>query len=113
MRIYVIGDRNQELENLNSGRNEVIYTSIFSAIFTTLFNRGSIIYSEKENSVLDVLQKIFKLPYLYGKLESILEFENHYAKIKKYEIPVLMYHQFVNEKNEGGKIKLFDKTFCY
>ena len=46
MRIYVIGDRNQELENLNSGRNEVIYTSIFSAIFTTLFNRGSIIYSE-------------------------------------------------------------------
>ena len=56
MRIYVIGDRNQELENLNSGRNEVIYTSIFSAIFTTLFNRGSIIYSEKENSVLDVLQ---------------------------------------------------------
>ena len=47
MRIYVIGDRNQELENLNSGRNEVIYTSIFSAIFTTLFNRGSIIYSEK------------------------------------------------------------------
>ena len=38
MRIYVIGDRNQELENLNSGRNEVIYTSIFSAIFTTLFN---------------------------------------------------------------------------
>lgn len=107
MRIYVIGDRNQELENLNSGRNEVIYTSIFSAIFTTLFNRGSIIYSEKENSILDVLQKIFKLPYLYGKLESILEFENHYAKIKKYEIPVLMYHQFVNEKNEGGKIKLF------
>ncbi|MGL6063955.1 MAG: polysaccharide deacetylase family protein [Fusobacteriaceae bacterium] len=26
---------------------------------------------------------------------------------KKYSIPILMYHQFVNKKNEGGKIKLF------
>lgn len=26
---------------------------------------------------------------------------------KKYDIPILMYHQFVNKKNEGGKIKLF------
>lgn len=107
MRIYVIGNRDEKLEKLNNGRNEVIYTSIFSAIFTTMLSRGSIIYSLKQNSILDIVQKVFKTPYLYGEINDILEFENHYAKIKKYEIPVLMYHQFVNEKSEGGKIKLF------
>ena len=107
MRIYVIGNRDEKLEKLNNGRNEVIYTSIFSAIFTTMLSRGSIIYSLKQSSILDIVQKVFKIPYLYGEINDILEFENHYAKIKKYEIPVLMYHQFVNEKSEGGKIKLF------
>lgn len=107
MRIYVIGNRDKKLEKLNNGRNEVIYTSIFSAIFITMLSRGSIIYNLKQSSILDIVQKVFKIPYLYGEINDILEFENHYAKIKKYEIPVLMYHQFVNEKSEGGKIKLF------
>ena len=107
MRIYAVDNKDKKLEKLNNGRNEVIDTSIFSAILSTLWSKGSIIYSSKQNSILDVLQKVFKIPYLYGDIKEIVEFENHYAKIKKYEIPVLMYHQFVNEKSDGGKIKLF------
>lgn len=107
MKIYVVGNKNQDLEKLNNKRNELIYTSIFSALFFSVLNKGSIIYSMKKNLILDIAQKVFKIPYLYGKIKDILAFENHYAEIKKYEIPVLMYHQFVNKKSDGGKIKLF------
>ena len=107
MKIYVIKDKNKEIERLNQGKNTLIDGRIFKCIVNTFFSRGSIIYSENKNVILDICEKIFKIPYLYGGINNISDFENHYAKIKKYEIPVLMYHQFVKNKSDGGKIRIF------
>ena len=107
MKIYVIGKRDLELEKLNENRNILLYVSFIEAIVRAFFQKGSIIYSNEKNNLLVFLEKFLRIPYLYGKIENILKFENHYSKIKKYEIPVLMYHQFVKNKEDGGKIKLF------
>lgn len=107
MKIYVLGNRNIELEKLNSQRNTIIYVTLLEAIIKSLLKKGCIVYSNEKNTLLDICEKILKIPYLYGKMDNILEFENHYSKVKKYEIPILMYHQFVKNKEDGGKIKLF------
>lgn len=108
MKIYVVNSMNKNLENnINESKNIIFYKNIFSAIIGSIFGRGKIIYSKDKNIFLDFVQKLLKIPYLYGKIENIIEFQNHYSKIKKYEIPVLMYHQFVENSNDGGKIKLF------
>ena len=113
MNILLIDKENKYIEKINQNRNLLKNLSLFQAIIFCLFNRGSIIYSKEEKTILNFCEKILKIPYLYGEIENILEFENHYAKIKRYEIPVLMYHQFVKDKKDGGKIKLFvtEKTF--
>lgn len=97
----------QYIKNINKDRNKLYKMTIIQAIIFCFFNRGSIIYSKKEKFILNFFEKIFKIPYLCRNIENILKFENHYAKVKKYEIPVLMYHQFVKNKEDGGKIKLF------
>lgn len=107
MNIYIIGNRDEHIEKMNKNRNKILYTNFIFAIFSVLFSKGGIIYSEKEIKFLKVLEKILKIPYLNGKIEDIIEFENHYARVRKYDIPILMYHQFVNNINEGGKIKLY------
>ena len=107
MKIYVIKDKNKEIERLNQGKNSLIKIKKFKGIVNAFFYRGSIIYNENKSIILDICEKIFKIPYLYGEINNISDFENHYSKIKKYEIPVLMYHQFVKDKSSGGRIKIF------
>lgn len=107
MKIYCLGESIKKIEGSNKGRNNLINANIFKAIFNVFFTKGSIIYNENKNTILDICEKIFKIPYLYGEINSISDFENHYAKIKKYEIPILMYHQFVKNKSDGGKIRIF------
>lgn len=107
MKIYIVGERNKEVEELNKQRNEIFYVTLLEAILRSFCGKGKIIYSSEDNGILKICQKLLKIPYLFGKISNILEFENHYSKIKKYEIPVLMYHQFVEDKRNGGKIKLF------
>ena len=107
MNIVLIDKEKQYIEKINQNRNLLKNLNLIQAIIFCFFNKGSIIYSEKEKTILNFCEKILKIPYLYGEIENILEFENHYAKIKRYEIPVLMYHQFVKDKKDGGKIKLF------
>lgn len=107
MKIYCLKENIKEIEKLNEGRNNLIEANIFKAIFNTFFIKGSIIYNKEKNIILDICEKFLKIPYLYGKIDKIIDFENHYAKIKKYEIPVLMYHQFIKNKSDGGKIKIF------
>lgn len=107
MKIYVVGERNIELEKLNKQRNEIFYVTLLEGILRSFCGKGRIIYSKEKNGILEFCQKLLKTPYLFGEISNILEFENHYSRIKKYEIPVLMYHQFVENKKDGGKIKLF------
>jgi peptidoglycan/xylan/chitin deacetylase (PgdA/CDA1 family) len=113
MNIVLIDKEKQYIAKINQNRNLLKNLNLIQAIIFCFFNKGSIIYSKEEKTVLNFCEKILKIPYLYGKIESVLDFENHYAKIKRYEIPVLMYHQFVKNKRDGGKIKLFvtEKTF--
>ena len=113
MNIVLIDKEKQYIERINQKRNLLKNLNLMQAIIFCFFNKGSIIYSKEEKTVLNFCEKILKVPYLYGKIESVLDFEDHYAKIKRYEIPVLMYHQFVKNKRAGGKIKLFvtEKTF--
>lgn len=110
MKIILI-DNNEKVEqylkNINQNRNILKKLGMIQAILFCFFNRGSIIYSQEKSIILNFFEKLFKIPYLYGEIENIISFENHYAKIKKYEIPVLMYHQFVKNEADGGKIKLF------
>ena len=108
MKIYVINSIDKELKNtIEKSKSIMFQKNILIAIISSIFGKGKIIYSENRNIFLDFTQKLLKIPYLYGKIENTLEFQNQYAKIKKYEIPVLMYHQFVNKNTDGGKIKLF------
>ena len=106
MKIF-IKSYNSKLEILNNNKNQILIKNTLISLIIVSFIKGGIIYREKKSFFFDILQKLFKIPYLYGEIDNITDFENHYAKIKKYEIPVLMYHQFVKNKNEGGKIKLF------
>lgn len=105
MIIYTLG----KIKILNKYKNKDIFiqASLLSSLLNCFFKKGTIIYSENKNSLLDFFEKIFKIPYLHGEIKDEFDFQNHYSKIKKYEIPVLMYHQFVKDKSEGGKIKLF------
>ena len=108
MKIYIIGNIDKEIEEkLKSSKNNMMYKNIVNAIVNCILGRGKIIYSKEKNNFLELAEKVLKIPYLYGKIENTLEFQNHYAKIKKYEVPVLMYHQFVKKAEDGGKIKLF------
>ena len=113
MNILLIDKEKQYIEKINQNRNLLKNLNLIQAIIFCFLNKGSIIYSKEEKTILNFCEKILKIPYLYGEIENILEFENHYVKIKRYEIPVLMYHQFVKDKKDGGKIKLFvtEKTF--
>ena len=108
MKIYIINEIDKQTKNkIEESKNTIIYRNIIISIFNCIFGRGKIIYSKEKNTFLDLIQKIFKVPYLYGEIKDNFDFQNHYAKIKKYEIPVLMYHQFVKKAEDGGKIKLF------
>ena len=107
MKIFFINKIQSEIEKKNFGRNELIVGNLFFVLFNCLFYKGCIIYSDNENKLLNLIQSIFRIPYLWGKIEKIEEFENHYARIKRYEVPVLMYHQFVENKEDGGKIKIY------
>lgn len=108
MKIYIIGNIDKKIEEkLKSSKNNIMYKNIVNAVVNCILGRGKIIYSKEKNNFLELAEKVLKIPYLYGRIENILEFQNHYAKIKKYEIPVLMYHQFVKKAEDGGKIKLF------
>lgn len=108
MKIYIIGNIDKEIEEkLKSSKNNIMYKNIVNAVVNCIFGRGKIIYSKEKNNFLELAEKVLKIPYLYGRIENILEFQNHYAKIKKCEVPVLMYHQFVKKAEDGGKIKLF------
>ena len=108
MKIYIIGNIDKTIEEkLRNSKNNIMYKNVINAVVNCIFGRGKIIYSKEKNSFLDFMQRIFKVPYLYGRIENILKFQNHYAKIKKCEVPVLMYHQFVKKAEDGGKIKLF------
>ncbi|WP_410209042.1 polysaccharide deacetylase family protein [Fusobacterium sp.] len=107
MKIFVIDKKYEELKKKNLQRNIIIETGILRALFTCFFCRGCIIYSAKEKKILNFFQSFFRIPYLYGSIQSIVQFENQYAKVKHVEIPILMYHQFVLKPEEGGKIKLF------
>ena len=113
MNILLIDKEKQYIEKINQNRNLLKNLNLIQAIIFCFLNKGSIIYSKEEKTILNFCEKILKIPYLYGEIENILEFENHYVKIKRYEIPVLMYHQFVKDKKDGGKIKIFvtEKTF--
>lgn len=109
MNIYVIDkeiETKEYIKKINNNRNKLCNTTILYAVLLTFFSKGGIIYSQKENTFLKILEKLFKIPYLTGKIDNIIEFENHYAKIRKYDIPVLMYHKFVEKDCDGGKIKL-------
>ena len=89
MNIVLIDKEKQYIEKINQKRNLLKNLNLMQAIIFCFFNKGSIIYSKEEKTVLNFCEKILKVPYLYGKIESGLDFENHYAKIKRYEIPVI------------------------
>ncbi|WP_245596542.1 polysaccharide deacetylase family protein [Fusobacterium perfoetens] len=107
MNIYLINSKEDRIKELNQNRNNIIKITLFNGILSTFLKKGNIIYSENKNVILDFCEKFLKIPYLYGEINNILEFENHYAKIKKYEIPILMYHQFMEKKSDSGKAKIF------
>ena len=108
MKIHVINSIEKDLEErIKKTKSILIYSNLIKAVISCFYYKGSIIYSEKENKILNLTQKVLKIPYLYGEIKNIKDFQNHYSQIKKYEIPVLMYHQFVSNSNEGGKIKIF------
>lgn len=107
MKIFFLRGINKEIKKKNAKRNELIESRLINALFSCFFCKGCIIYSENKSKLLDLFQKLLRIPYLYGKITKIEEFENHYAKIKHYDIPVLMYHQFVFKPGDGGKIKLY------
>lgn len=107
MKIFFLRGINKEIKKKNAKRNELIESHLINALFSCFFCKGCIIYFENKSKLLDLFQKLLRIPYLYGKITNIEEFENHYAKIKHYDIPVLMYHQFVFKPEDGGKIKLY------
>ena len=89
MKIYIIGNIDKTIEEkLKSSKNNIMYKNIVNAVVNCIFGRGKIIYSKEKNNFLELAEKVLKIPYLYGKIENNLEFQNHYAKIKKYEVPV-------------------------
>ena len=107
MNIYVIDKKDKEyIEALNKNRNKISYTTLICGVLFTFFSRGGIVYSKKESILLRIFEKLFKIPYLSGDINDIIEFENHYARIRKHDIPILMYHKFVEKDCDGGKIKL-------
>ena len=65
MKIYCLGESIKKIEGSNKGRNNLIKSNIFKALFNVFFTKGSIIYNENENTILNICEKILKIPYLY------------------------------------------------